>query len=370
MHRLIKKTTQYFEFKLIGLLASIYFLIVLVNFLKNAYLKINGYRFQSHSWSELIFVVSGEDYLVVVIYIIFASALSKMLFIKKVKLYIVVIVHLILGFFLGPYIYFSTSLIGILLGHGTIQSFIDDYFLIKFIAVVDLNLIVYATLIIVSYIYYYFMEVIENEKIKANLEKQLNSTKLQALRSQLKPHFLFNTLNSIHSLVCSKPEISKKLLGNITDLLEEVTELSNENQISLEKEVDIFQKYLNIVQTRFTDDLTIIKEIDNNLLKTYVPPLLLQPIVENSIKHGYSSTILSIEIIIKIFKEKNFLKIEIKNNGEKLTKNFNYIDSEGTGVRNLVERLKALYPENYHFEMKNVKNGVVTEIKIPFKTIQ
>jgi LytS/YehU family sensor histidine kinase len=243
-----------------------------------------------------------------------------------------------------------------------------DYLGIKeFIAVSDINLTVYVTFVIVIYLYYYFNRLQKAELQKAELQIQLSNTKLSFLKSQLHPHFLFNTLNSIHSLIRNDKKKSQNMLADMSDLLKEMMNTKDKNLIKLQNELLLLNKYLNIKNIRFSDDLKIKLDVANNLENALVPSMLLQPIVENSIKYGYSKNHLQLVLSIKIFKKEEQLIFIIENDGKPLEETLNNLRNNGTGLKNIIERLKTLYADNYTFDMYNDVEGVTTKISIPYK---
>jgi sensor histidine kinase YesM len=363
----MRNLKKHLDLKLIGFLAIVYAIILLVNLFKNIYLKIHGFR-DHYSWNTLIFRVHGEDYVVMLLYICFIAIMSKLMIEKKTKLIYTISFHFFFAFFIGPYIYISTSLFDMLLLGEPYSDFTNfDFFLMKFIAVSDINLTVYVTFVIVIYLYYYFNRLQKAELQKAELQIQLSNTKLSFLKSQLHPHFLFNTLNSIHSLIRNDKKKSQNMLADMSDLLKEMMNTKDKNLIKLQNELLLLNKYLNIKNIRFSDDLKIKLDVANNLENALVPSMLLQPIVENSIKYGYSKNHLQLVLSIKIFKKEEQLIFIIENDGKPLEETLNNLRNNGTGLKNIIERLKTLYADNYTFDMYNDVEGVTTKISIPYK---
>jgi sensor histidine kinase YesM len=165
---------------------------------------------------------------------------------------------------------------------------------------------------------------------------------LQTLRYQLNPHFMFNSLNTISAYIHSNPDLADDVLHELADILRYSLDTSEENSVTLQQEVAIINKYLNIENARFGERLIVNFDIPNELLNTQVPPLILQPIVENSIKHNVTQT--ALKIIIKVVRDnKKNLKIIISDNGsgfgeEVLAKGF----GEGVGMKNLQLRMQQL----------------------------
>jgi two-component system LytT family sensor kinase len=172
---------------------------------------------------------------------------------------------------------------------------------------------------------------------------------LQTLRYQLNPHFMFNSLNTISAYIHSKPDLADEVLHELADILRYSLDTGEVNSVTLQQEVTIINKYLNIEKVRFGDRLIVSFDIPDELLNTQVPPLILQPIVENSIKHNAKQT--TLKITIKVDKinhqnhinEKETLKISISDNGlgfsdEVLVKGF----GTGVGMKNLQLRMEQI----------------------------
>lgn len=188
------------------------------------------------------------------------------------------------------------------------------------------------------------------------LENQLKEVKLQALESKLHPHFLFNALNGITSLVNENPKKAEKAIVELSDLLRFSLEGNLQKPISLEEELDLLEKYLSIEKMRYEVQLeikiTIAEDVD--LKNAIMPPLILQPILENAILHGFKG--LNHPLSISICIEKN--RIEISNNGAPLDG-----ESFGTGMRIVEQRLKHHFENEVELNLYQNKENVVCEIK-------
>ncbi len=195
------------------------------------------------------------------------------------------------------------------------------------------------------------------------LQTQLAEARLSMLKMQLDPHFLFNTHHSIVSLMLNdENDKAIKMLTGLSDLLR----LSLEDQqqmITLEREIQILKLYLDIQQVRFHDRLKIEFDIQHRSLSQKVPSFILQPLVENAIKHGIAVSSEASKIYIGSQISGDKLILSIKNNGRSIDfKNFR----EGIGITNIKERLQQLYNNHSGFELKNIDNeGVIALISLP-----
>lgn len=362
--------SKYIDLKLVLLLAGFYTLFNLVFLGKIAY--VNHYIMMERSMQESLyhFIVNIIllDWFIVVGYMTLIAINTKKLLNKNYSWVKIFTVHTIFSILIGIVIRFLVDVAGILRGHFTIEDYSIKESLDRFILVVDVNFLIYFAMIFIIYTYYYLKQVKETEKQKAVLETQLVNTRIKMLSSQLQPHFLFNTLNSISALVEMDVKKAQNTIADLSDFLREILYSKDAYMVSLHKELRILEYYLNIVQVRFSDHLTIEKKIDENLLNHEIPALLLQPILENSIKHGYSYNHTNLKIIINILKEGSFLVIRIENNGKLLSENHENLIKEGVGLANLNDRLSNIYKDRCSFEIKNKTglNGVETVIKIPY----
>jgi len=190
----------------------------------------------------------------------------------------------------------------------------------------------------------------------SQLEGQLAKAELQALKSQLQPHFLFNTLNSISALQLTDPEAANRMTARLGDFLRLTLDASGLNEVPLRRELEFLQSYLEIERIRFQDRLTVRMNVDPEVLDATVPNLILQPIVENALRHGIGSRIGSGHIDISAVRDDNTLKIEVRDDGPGL-KN---AGRERVGIANTRARLQQLYGDRQRFEMVNAGEGGVS----------
>ena len=162
----------------------------------------------------------------------------------------------------------------------------SQYFQRRSFEQLDWSLMVYAVIVGVSHAVAYYHELQERKLKAAQLETRLIEARLKTLEAELHPHFLFNTLHAISTLVHRDPESADRMISRLSDLLRITFDRSGEPKVSLKEEMDFLQKYLDIEQTRFQDRLTVHVHVDPDALDGEVPRMILQPLVENAIKHG------------------------------------------------------------------------------------
>ena len=197
-------------------------------------------------------------------------------------------------------------------------------------------------------------------------EKLLMAARVEALASQINPHFLFNTLTSISSLIRSQPETARTLIVKLSGLLRRL-QRSQEHFVTLREELEAIDEYLDIESIRFGPKLRIEKDIDPDSLDVVVPSMLLQPLVENSIKHGLSSKIGDGRITIRSVRENGHAIIDIIDNGVGVgPAHVERVKTGGIGLRNVNERLRVIYGANYQLQLDSVPgHGTCARVIIP-----
>ncbi|WP_029034594.1 sensor histidine kinase [Salinimicrobium terrae] len=361
------KIKKYLDFKLILLLAGFYALFNLVYITKTAYLQVNFPDMRPVPWYDFLVNNILIDWLVVVFYMSIIAISTKRFLHKNYSWVKIISIHIVFSILIGFIIRLIFDLYGILSGLFTLEEYTIRESFTRFMIVVDLNFLIYFAMTFIIYTYYYVKQVKEAEHHRAQLETQLVNTRMKMLSSQLQPHFLFNTLNSIAVLADLDKQKAKDTIADLSDFLREILYSGEENVIALEKEMRTLEYYLNILNVRFSDHLRINKEVDERLLSKKVPALLLQPILENSIKHGYSYEHIDLEVTIRIYAEGNELIIKVINDGTGLKAGTEELMKKGKGLANIDARLSNLYGNNYSFQITNRRfgTGVETLVKIP-----
>lgn len=353
--------------KLILILAGFYAVTLAISFSKAAYFKYYNIAYKTIGWKNLIIDHFVVDYFAVMIYLIFAAIATKIMIDKKFKLSSILAIHFFLSLLLGFFIYFGSILFFVLIGRFSISDINIPIHLNGIIRSLDVNFLVYFIMVLIIYTYYFIKKNKESEFEKSLIKSQLANAKLNLLKSNLQPHFLFNTLNSISSLVDTNAKQAQNTIADLGNLLRELLDIGNKNLITLEQELNMLVKYINIIEVRFSDHFSFNAEIDDEILNAKFPSLLLQPIIENSIKHGYDYDTTDLEVILAIEKNNDRILISISNNGKILDDDFK-LTQKNIGIKNTLERLKTIYDNDFQFYMKNKKdkNGIITHISIPY----
>jgi two-component system, LytTR family, sensor kinase len=198
-------------------------------------------------------------------------------------------------------------------------------------------------------------------------ERLLMDARIEALSSQINPHFLFNTLTSISSLIRSQPETARMLIVKLSGLLRRLLR-SQEHFVTLREELEAIDEYLDIEAVRFGSKLRIEKSIDPDSLDVVVPSMLLQPLVENSIKHGLAPKIGEGRITIRSVRQNGHAIIDVIDNGVGVSASHagRVKSGGGIGLRNVNERLRVVYGANYQLQLDSLPGeGTCARIIVP-----
>lgn len=355
---------KFIDFKLLKLLAIFYTATSFVSLFKIYYLKTRGFGYEYSTWKSILLESILLDWLTIILIMSTIAITTKIMIIKKVRWSFIIFIHLFFSLFIGFIIYFFSSIAYLLSGQIALSEINFEDYMPGIISVVDLNFLIYFSMISIVYSFYYFKQIQKTELEKSQLSNQLTNAKLNILKYKLHPHFLFNTLNSISSLIETDSKLAQNTVADFGDLLRDLLNLNDKSLIPLSEEINISKRYLDIMALRFSDDLKISINVEKGIENVQVPSLILLPIIENSIKHGYSYDITSLKVDLTIFKKDKKITFKISNNGAPLNlKSKKY----GNGVQNTIDRLNILYNKNYIYSMENTKNnnGVITTIIIP-----
>lgn len=253
----------------------------------------------------------------------------------------------------------SNSLLGLMLRSDDFYTeFLDRSLTMRVFS----GILFYGLLVTIYYLIASFRELQEKIKKEAQLTTMLKEAELDMLRSQIRPHFLFNSLNAISSLTISRPEQAQEMVIKLSEFMRYSLSQQGEMMSTLEKELYHIGLYLDIEQVRFSGKLKISHEVDENMLAWKVPSMILQPLVENAIKYGIYGSEGQSNICLKALAESNHLQITISNN-------FDPDDTPrkgtGTGLRNVSRRLETIYSQTGLMQVKNNGSDFEVLLKIP-----
>jgi two-component system, LytTR family, sensor kinase len=233
------------------------------------------------------------------------------------------------------------------------------------------NLAVYALIVCAWYAWDYYRKFRERDAAAKELAGRLAQAQLQALRMQLNPHFLFNTLNAVSSLMLRDVHAANKMISRLGDLLRLTLEKNDQQEVSLEQEIEFLRRYLEIEQIRFGERLQLKMELDPSTLGAAVPNLILQPLVENAVRHAIEPQEAGGQIHLRSLRDNGRLLLQISDNGPGLIPQSSQEGRERIGLNNTRERLRKLYGGGQRFELtENTTGGVTASLSIPFHFLQ
>lgn len=207
----------------------------------------------------------------------------------------------------------------------------------------------------------------EWHKARTQLEAQLAQAQLHNLRLQLQPHFLFNALNTISSVMYDDPRVADEMIARLSDLLRRTLSESPAQEVPLEQEIETLDLYLRIMQARFEDRLRVDWNVETGAEAALVPQLILQPLVENSIRHGVDPHSSRIEIAVSARREGDMLSLEVRDKGRGLSISDDKALDKGIGLSNTRKRLEGLYGTRQRLELANQPSGgLAVKILLPF----
>ena len=228
------------------------------------------------------------------------------------------------------------------------------------------TVILYGLLVLVGHILASQRRFAMQQAQTAQLNEQLTKAQLNALRRQIEPHFLFNTLNSIAGLVREeRNEAAVTMIARLSEFLRRVVNDSDRQQVPLAEELDFTEKYLDIQKARFGDRLAYTLDVPAGLRSAQVPSLILQPMVENAIKHGIGKRVQGGTIHIAAVRSSETLTIRVYNDGPSLPAGWEQ-STTAIGVRNVRTRLESLYGNSFELKLHNFGGGVEALLSLPY----
>ena len=232
------------------------------------------------------------------------------------------------------------------------------------------NVLFYALVLGIAHTVLYYGRYRERERAAEQLARGLTEARLQALKMQLQPHFLFNTLNAISALIPDEAKPARRMLARLGDLLRISLDHEETQEVTLREELAFLEPYLEIEQARLGERLSIVLEIAPETLDARVPHLILQPLVENAVRHGIASRIAPGNVEISATREPDgrFLHLEIRDDGRGVDRDNEVRTRRGVGLTNVRSRLEQLYDGQHRFELENhAEGGVLVRITLPFR---
>jgi sensor histidine kinase YesM len=229
------------------------------------------------------------------------------------------------------------------------------------------DLLLYGTILIVNSVLESRERLAQQQTETARLNEQLTKVQLRALRQQIEPHFLFNTLNAVSGLVREgRNDAAVSMIAGLSDFLRRVLEESSRQQVPLQEEMEFTQTYLDIQRVRFADRLQLSVDVPAELYAAQVPSLILQPMVENAVKHGIAKRAHGGSIHIAATRRNGTLTLRVRNDGPSLPPDWESATT-GIGIANVRTRLQSLYGEGFTLDLRNQDaGGVEASVSLPF----
>ncbi|MFC1724330.1 sensor histidine kinase [candidate division KSB1 bacterium] len=286
---------------------------------------------------------------------------------KSYKLIVIVIVHASAAVLLSIIQPVSYGILNDLYGNFNHEWNVKTVFSLS-LNLMHVKLLVYLFILGTFFLLDYYRKFREREVRSLRLENQLAEARLEVLKIQLHPHFLFNTLHAISALIPDDPDAADRMIGLLSDLLRLTLESSKKQEVPLKEELDFLSLYLEIEEIRFQDRLKVEINVSPGMFDILVPGMLLQPLIENAIRHGISPKAEGGKVEINVRGINENVLIEIIDNGIGLKEAGSSSIKKGFGISNTKERLEQLYGENFSLEIKNTDSGgCIVTLEIPYR---
>ena len=251
--------------------------------------------------------------------------------------------------------------------HRAFGWYIDPFFELL-VSVFPTNVVYYWLLVGVGHGLEYYRGLRQREAQNERLSRQLAQTQLHLLKTQLHPHFLFNTLHAISALMHRDVKAADRMLARLSQLLRVALDYTGTQEVSLEEELDFLEPYMEIEQVRLGDRLSVELDVDPYTLDARVPHMILQPLVENAIRHGIAPRAGPGRITIRAHGSSDTLHLEVRDDGPGLPAGKSA--NGGLGLANTRARLEQLYGDRFTFEPANAPDGGFrVAIRIPFRSV-
>ncbi|MCH7639597.1 MAG: histidine kinase [Bacteroidetes bacterium] len=244
---------------------------------------------------------------------------------------------------------------------------LNPVFALKHLQFLD-ELIVYLAVLSAGFARDYFFRLRERQREAARLTAQLAEARLSALRMQLNPHFLFNTLHAVSALVERDPTGVRRMIAKLSTLLRHTLDTASAQEVPLRDELQFLRDYLDIQQVRFQGRLEVVEDVPSNLLDALVPNLILQPLVENAVEHGVSGLEDGGRIDIGAQRDGNNLILSVRDNGPGIDPEMP-LRENGVGLRNTRERIEGMYGDAGHLVLEPAEGGGLrVVVTLPYHT--
>jgi hypothetical protein len=299
----------------------------------------------------------------------FVLALGRRFSLERSSPWIALPVHLVAGIAVG-----ATHLALALAGMRAVspvppeRSFSSAYLDWMLPTYLEFTVLIYFAILGLVYAIEYYRRYVRGTVHASRLEAELAKAQLQSLRTQLQPHFLFNTLHAISSLMDEDVRAARRMIARLADLLRTTLDTGDQQEVSLLRELETLQLYLDIERERFSDRLRIELDVRADVLEARVPSLLLQPLGENAVRHGIAPLQRGGRILVSAAREAGSLSLTVEDDGAGALGE--RAPREGVGLRNTRARLERLYPETHELTIDRPSaGGFRVRVRIPYSTV-
>ena len=209
---------------------------------------------------------------------------------------------------------------------------------------------------LIYFSYHFFSQYKQTEVEKWKLEAAVKDAELMALKAQINPHFIFNSLNNIRSLIIEDAEKARDMITHLSDLLRYAIHFSNQETVTLRRELEVVKNYLDLESIQFEERMNYTIEADEDCMEVKIPPMVIQLLVENAVKHSLALLKAGGEIHISANRREGEMVVEVHNTGQLKTN----LNEAGIGLKNATERLQILFGKRSNLSVKNSSNNNVT----------
>ena len=357
--------SKYVEIKLFKYLAVFFTITMLLHMCRLIYFKSQGY-YENLGWYDLFVYTVFLKWLFVLVFMFFISNLVKWMIAIKMKWIYRIAIHVILSIVMFFFVFALGSTYIYTFGHFNLENALANVSFRKYMSEIEEIFLIYFTLLGVIHGYFYLKKIKNIKAQESQIQIDLMNSRLNILKSQLQPIFIFNTLNSISTLIEENEEKSQNLIADFGELFREIIDSKDENLIPLKKEWEFLNKFINIAKVRYPKDIDLRLIQSEEIEDVLVPSLILQPLVEYGIDFYSLNVETHLALTVNVCKvDRDRLRIYIQTKGQ-FKAHFNVDPTkDNTALKNVEDRLSVLYNDNFEFSVVRDEDAVVQIIIIP-----
>jgi len=293
---------------------------------------------------------------------LYIIALSRRFPLDERERVLPVLVHLVSVVFIGLLHVYAARLL------ASLGWYLPSPFWSRFLRVFPVSVLQAILLVGIAHGFTYYVRLRSQELQASRLRASLSEARLQALKMQLQPHFLFNALNAVSTLIHRDPEAADQMLASLAAFLRHTLATAQAQEVPLAEELRFLELYLEIEQVRFGDRLQVAMRVERGTRQALVPHLILQPLVENAIRHGIATLVEGGRVEISAAREGEHLRLRVRDNGVGLAAAAS-ARGEGVGLASTRGRLEQLYGAAHQFTLSEpAGGGTLADLRIPFHT--